>query len=102
MRPLTRSVFWTYAAYTFGIHLWFAAVSMAAAAPLAAGGTLATFITAFIAIYWGARIVVQFTYYDRSVAAGRPLFRFAEVAYVGAFAALTLFYGAVAVRGIVS
>ena len=100
LRPLTRSVFWTYAAYTLGIHLWFATVSIAAAKQLAAGGTLATFITGFIAVYWGARIVVQFTYYDRSVAAGRPLFRFAELAYVGGFAALTLLYGAVALRGI--
>ena len=100
LRPLTRSVFWTYASYTLGIHLWFAAVSMAAARQLAAGGALATFVTGFIAVYWGARIVVQFTYYDRSVAAGRPLFRFAEVAYVGAFGALTLLYGGVALRGV--
>ncbi|HVR38912.1 MAG TPA: hypothetical protein VMU84_07430 [Thermoanaerobaculia bacterium] len=98
LRPLTRSVFWTYAGYTFGIHLWFAAVSIVAPGALAAGGILATFITGFIALYWAVRVVAQFTWYDRSVAGDRLLFRFAEVAYVLAFAALAIIYGTVALR----
>jgi hypothetical protein len=100
VRPLTRNLFWTYAGYTFGIHLWFAAVSIFAASELASGTTLATFVTGFIAIYWGARLILQFTYYDRSVSGERLLFRLAEAAYVTLFAALTLIYTAVALHGL--
>jgi len=100
VRPLTRSLFWTYAGYTFGIHLWFAAVSIFAAKSLAAGGTLATFISGFIALYWAVRVVAQFTWYDRSAAGERLLFRLGEAAYVTAFAAMALIYGFTAVQGI--
>lgn len=98
VKPLTRNLFWTYAGYTFGIHIWFAAVSVFAAGQLAAGGLLARFVTGFIALYWGVRIVVQFAWYDRGVASERLLFRLAEVGYVALFAGLTLLYGFVTLR----
>ena len=101
LRPLTRSVFWTYAGYTLGIHLWFGIVSIVAAQTLAAGGLLPTLITGFIAIYWGVRVVAQFTWYDRSVASTRLLFRVGEIGYLLAFVALTLLYGAAAIHGAV-
>ncbi len=101
LRPLTRSVFWTYAGYTLGIHVWFGIVSIVAAEALAAGGLLPSLVTGFIAIYWGVRVVAQFTWYDRSVASTRVLFRVAEVGYITGFVALTLLYGIVAIRGAV-
>src|SRR6266566_3853899 len=58
--PLTRSLFWTYAAYTLGIHICFAAISILAPHELASGGVLATAITGFIALYWGVRLLLQF------------------------------------------
>ncbi len=100
LKPLTRGVFWTYSSYTFGTNVWFGVMSIAAAGPLAAGGLLARFVTGFIAIYWGTRIVVQFTVYDRSVARERMLFRLAEIGYVVLFAGLTLVYGFVTLRGL--
>jgi len=100
LRPLTRAVFWTYAGYIFGIHLWFGIMSIVAAGPLAAGGLLPTFVTGFIALYWAVRVVGQFAWYDRAVAADRLLFRLAEVAYVALFVALTLIYAAVATQGL--
>jgi hypothetical protein len=51
-----------------------------------------------MAVYWLTRLTLQFAVFDRSVAAGRPLFRFAEAVYVSAFAYLVLVYGATAVR----
>ena len=101
LRPLTRSVFWTYSSYTFGTNVWFALVSMYAARPLAGGGLLAEFVTGFITVYWGMRVVVQFTLYDRSVARGRLLFRLAEIGYVLLFIGLTLTYGFVTLRALV-
>jgi len=99
LRPLTRSVFWTYAGYTLGIHIWFGIVSIVAAEALARGGVLATLITGFIAIYWGVRVVAQFTWYDRSVASTRLLFRVGEIGYMIGFIALTLLYAAAAIHG---
>jgi len=99
LRPLTRRVFRTYSFYIFGIHLWFATLSIVAAGPLAAGGLLSRLITGFISLYWAVRIVVQFGVYDRSVRRERLLFRVGEVCYVVLFAALTLIYGFVAIRG---
>ena len=100
LRPLTRAVFWTYAGYILGIHFWFGIMSIAAAAPLAAGGLLPTFVTGFIAVYWGVRLIGQFGWIDRSVAGNRLLFRVGEAAYVALFASLTLIYGAVATQAL--
>jgi hypothetical protein len=98
--PLTRSLFWTYAAYTLGIHICFAAISILAPHELARGDVLATAITGFIALYWGVRLVLQFTWYDRTVVGERILFRVAEIGLVALFAALTLIYSAAALRGL--
>ena len=92
--PLTRSLFWTYAAYTLGIHVCFAAISILAPRELARGGILAAAITGFIAVYWGVRLLLQFTWYDRTVVGTRVLFRLAEIGLVALFAALTLIYSA--------
>ena len=96
LRPLTRQVFWTYASYILGIHVAFAALTLLAPRSLTDGSTLARAVCAFIAVYWGTRLVLQFAVYDRSVAV-RPLFRVAEVVYVSAFAYLAIVYSAVAV-----
>ncbi len=96
LRPLTRNLFWTYAGYTFGIHIWFATLSIAAAKPLAEGSLLARYVTGFIARSWAVRLIGQFAWYDRTVREERLLFRVGEGAYVALFAALTLIYGAAA------
>jgi hypothetical protein len=98
LKPLTRQVFWTYASYILGFHVAFGLLSLLAPAALLEGTLLARVVCGFIAVYWLVRLTLQFVAYDRSVAAGRPLFRFAEAAYVSAFAYLVLVYGATAVR----
>jgi hypothetical protein len=98
--PLTRSLFWTYAGYTLGIHLCFAAISILAPHELAGGGVLATAVTGFIALYWGVRLVGQFAWYDRAIVGDRMLFRVAEIGLVALFATLTLIYSAAALRSL--
>ena len=66
LRPLTRQVFWTYAGYIWATNLSFAMISMLAPAALLDGALLAGSVTAFIALSWGARVVIQFTWFDRS------------------------------------
>src|SRR5271165_4968232 len=66
LRPLTRQVFWTYAAYIWTTNLSFGLLSALAPRALLDGSPLAAAVTGFIALYWSARLVVQFTYFDRS------------------------------------
>ena len=98
LKPLTRQVFWTYASYILGFHVAFGLLSVLAPAALLDGSLLARAVCGFIAVYWAVRLTLQFVAFDRSVAANRPLFRFAEAAYVSTFAYLALVYGATAVR----
>jgi hypothetical protein len=98
LKPLTRQVFWTYASYILGFHVAFGLLSLLAPAALLEGTLLARMVCGFIAVYWLVRLTLQFVAYDRSEAAGRPLFRFAEAVYVSTFAYLVLVYGATAVR----
>lgn len=95
LRPLTRQVFWTYAAYIWAINLSFGLVSLR---PdwLLDGSPLATALTGFIAIYWIGRVAVQFFYFDRSDAPDGRMVRLAEVALVGLFVFLAAVYGVAA------
>jgi hypothetical protein len=56
---LLRQVFWTYAAYILSTHLIFAAVSIFAARWLLDGSVMATIMAGFIALWWGARLVIH-------------------------------------------
>ena len=96
LRPLTRQVFWTYSVYILSINSAFGLLSLLAPHLLIDGSTLARLVCAFIAAYWTARLILQFTMYDRSVTV-RPLFRFAEGMYVCAFAYLAVVYSTAAV-----
>src|SRR5688500_1322633 len=96
LRPLTRQVFWTYAVYIWATNMAFGLVSVLAPRSLLDGSLLARAVVAFIALYWLGRVVVQFVAYDRSVTV-QPLFRFAEAAYVLAFAYLGVAYATAAV-----
>ena len=66
VRPLIRQIFWTYAGYILVTNLSFGLLSVLAPTALLDGTFLGTCITGFIALYWAARIVIQFTYFDRS------------------------------------
>jgi hypothetical protein len=93
LRPLTRQVFWTYAAYIWCTNLCFGLLSTFAPGWLMDRSPLAGAVTAFIAAYWGARLVIQFTYFDWTDAPQGLRFRAAEAALVGLFLFLTLIYG---------
>jgi hypothetical protein len=102
LRPLTRTVVTTYAGYIAGTNLAFGLVSTARPAWLLDGSGLARAVAAFIGIYWGARLVLQFAYYDRKDAPKGVGFRIAEGALVALFLFLTVVYGSVTLRGTAS
>jgi hypothetical protein len=93
LRPLTRQVFTTYAYYIVGTNLSFALISVLAPGWLLEGSGLGACVTGFMALYWGARVAVQFLYYNRRDAPAGALFRIAEAALVLLFLFLTVTYG---------
>jgi hypothetical protein len=97
LRPLTRQVFWTYAAYIWVTNICFGVVSAFAPDWLLDRSPLARVVAAYITVYWGARVLVQFFYYDRSQAPPGTFYRLAEVALLGLFIFLTAVYGYAAV-----
>jgi hypothetical protein len=99
LRPLTRTVVTTYAFYIAGTNLAFGLLSAWRADWLLDGSGLARALAGFIAVYWGARVVLQFAYYDRTDAPSGAAFRLAEAALVALFLFLTAVYGWVGLSG---
>jgi hypothetical protein len=99
LRPLTRQVFWTYAAYIWCTNVSFGVVSTLAPERLLDRSPLARMVSGFIALYWGGRVLVQFFWFDRSDAPPGVHVKVAEVALVALFVALAALYGWIAVRG---
>jgi hypothetical protein len=97
LRPLTRQVFWTYAAYIWLTNLCFGVLSAAAPDWLLERTPLARVVAGYITAYWGARLVIQFFYFDRSSAPPGALYKIAEGALVGLFLFLTAVYAYTAV-----
>lgn len=91
-QPLTRQMFWTYAAYIWATNLGFGLVSTLGSPWLIDGSPLAAAVTGFIALYWGARLAIQFAYFDRGGFPSGPGYRLGEAAMVLAFAYLMLTY----------
>ncbi|HEY1381059.1 MAG TPA: hypothetical protein VGF55_29945 [Gemmataceae bacterium] len=98
LRPLTRQMFWVYAAYILSFHVAFGLLSALAPHWLLDGSPLAGAVAGFIAVYWGARLTLQFTVLDRRDAPAGRLIRAAEAALVSLFVGLTLTYAAVTWR----
>lgn len=96
LRPLTGQVFWTYAAYIWAANVSFGLLSALTPEWLLVDVPLARAVAAYIALYWGARVVIQFAYFDRSDAPQGRLVTLAEVALVALFVYLALVYGALA------
>jgi hypothetical protein len=98
LRPLTRQVFWVYAAYIWGSHVAFGLVSVLEPATLLEKTTLAAAVSGFIALWWAARLAIQFALFHRCERPKGLFFAFAEAALVFLFFANTLVYGSVACR----
>jgi hypothetical protein len=91
LRPLTRQVFWTYAAYIWCTNLAFGLVSLKPAW-LLDRSPLAACATGFIAAYWVGRFFIQFVYFDRTDVPKGPHVSLAEAALVGLFVFLSFVY----------
>lgn len=98
LRPLTRQVFWTYAAYILATNTAFGLVS-AARPEWLLGAALGRAVCGFIAAWWGARLVLQLFWFDHSAAPPGARWKLADAALTLLFAGLALVYGAAAALG---
>lgn len=92
LRPLNRQIFTTYAGYILGTNLAFALLSTFDPGLLVSKTPLAGWVSGFIAVYWGARLVLQGVYYRGDRPPGRR-YLLAEVVFCFAFLGLTIVYG---------
>src|SRR5688572_21388667 len=60
VRPLVRQIFWTYAGYILVTNISFGMLSVASPSSLINETFLASCVTAFIALHWLARLIIQF------------------------------------------
>ncbi len=97
LRPLTREVFWTWAGYVWLTHFAFGLLSVAAPGLLLDGTPLAALVSGFIGTWWGARLLLQFTYMDRKSAPPGLHTTLAEAGLVSLFLGNAAIYGTVAV-----
>ncbi len=92
---LLRQVFWTYAGYILVTNLCMGLLSAFAASDLLSGQLLASAVSGYIAVYWIARVLIQFFYFDTSAAPPGWVSKVGEVALVGLFIFLSGVYSAV-------
>lgn len=97
LRPLTRQVFWTYAAYIWATNVSFGLISTLAPRSLLDRSTLARAVCGFIALYWAARLLIQLFWFDRKDAPSGAIFKAAEIALTASFAFLAVVYACAAI-----
>lgn len=95
VQPLIRQLFLTYAAYIFVINICFGLISVFAYRELMDHSVLASCCTAFIAVYWISRVLVQFLYFDRESFPKGAWHTAGEIVLVTLFIALSIVYSGV-------
>lgn len=94
LRPLNRQIFVTYSGYILATNLAQALLALLRPEWLVAGGGLAGGVSAYCALYWGARLAIQLFGYDRASAPQGALYEAAHWGFTAAFAAIALVFGA--------
>jgi hypothetical protein len=76
LSPFVREVFIVQNVYIMATVLMFGIVSILFAPELASGSGLGRFLSGFLAIFWGGRIMIQLFFYDHEVKRRRPIANF--------------------------
>lgn len=97
--PLLRRMFWVYGAFIVLIIIGFGTLTLLHAPAMAAGDPVARGVAALIAVFWLARLAVQFFVFDARPWLTRPLYRFGYHGLTVAFITLVLIYGTAAIQG---
>jgi hypothetical protein len=82
LSPFVREVFIVQNIYIMVTVAMFGSASILFASELAGGSALGRFLSGFLALFWGGRIVIQLFFYDRAVKRSRPI---ANLLFLSAF-----------------
>jgi hypothetical protein len=97
LHPFLRNLFWVYGAFIVMVIVAFATLTFLHAEAMTAQEPVARSLCVFIAIFWGARLVVQFAIFDPRPFLTNWLYRFGYHALTVAFAFLIFVYGKAAI-----
>lgn len=73
--PLTRQLVWTHGIFIVLVIIGFGVLGITQSTSLASGEPLARAVSAFIAIFWGARLLLQYTWFDARAYLTTPLLK---------------------------
>lgn len=99
LTPLSEHIIWTHGAYVWLTILAFGLVSVLQADALVST-VLGSYVSAFISLFWGIRVVIQFFYFDAKPHLTSFLLKVGFHGLSICFIYMTLAYGWVAVRGL--
>jgi hypothetical protein len=93
--PIIRQIFTVHSIYIVLVLIGLGLICLLFPSDLCGASALGKFLCGFLAIFWGLRVVLQFTYYDRTVKQENPLgtfcFGISFIYLATIFAAATLF-----------
>jgi hypothetical protein len=97
LHPFLRKLFWVYGAFTVMVIIAFATLTSFHAEAMAAREPVARSLCAFIAIFWGARLFVQFAIFDPRPFLTNWFYKLGYYALTVIFAFLVFVYGKAAI-----
>ena len=95
--PMIRQIFRAHAAYIVATVAGFGLLCFFFTADLAGGSALGRCLSAFFAVFWWSRLVVQYAYYDAAIKRERP---WGNAVFTAAFFYLGATFTAAAVSGL--
>jgi len=97
LHPFLRKLFWVYGSFIVMVIIAFAALTFLHADAMATGEPVARSLCIFIAIFWGARLFVQFAIFDPRAFLTLRFYQLGYHALTFAFAFLVFIYGKAAI-----
>ncbi|MCB9852168.1 MAG: hypothetical protein H6819_03660 [Phycisphaerales bacterium] len=98
LKPFLRQLFYVYGAFIILTIVGMGVISIAFADEIAASPGLGRAFAAFVFVFWGIRLIVQFFVFDARPILTTPIMRFAYRALSLAFILLVCAYGVVVFR----
>ena len=99
LNTFMRRLIWVYGAFIVLTIIGFGAISLMHAETLAEGRPLARSFCTFIAVFWAARLLIQFLVFDIKSVTQRRLFLVGYHCLTIVFVVLVVIYGVVAMSG---
>jgi hypothetical protein len=80
--PIIRQMYWTYGGYILATNLFYGILCLGFPEILLAGSPGAIAFCIYLLLFWLGRIVIQFTYFDRTALGTGTFFKFCEAGVV--------------------